>query len=275
MTQESAAVMDRAKGGENSLVGQIGGVPMIDREVDVSVAASLAAAMRRRLSGTSGEIAGFLDPVRAYQIYQDAYPELSPERKSCDLLGSQSDEVQAAREEILDVMPEWRLAFAIPIRWRFVSEPILSSTNPRVPQTIFLGIRSFEDSVTLQESIVHEMSHTWLGMIGEVSPLTNASSETYVLPSGTGNKEYWNLLYALCFAVSAIRYYQARARAGRAAPSEAARIDYLRGYSQGCIDQAEKEPEKLRAPGRDIVDSCKRFLAALEPAVRAAAENAA
>jgi len=248
---------------EVSLVSQMGGVPLIDDNVNFSGIATLACAVRRRLCQCdSDNLREFLDPVRAYACYQMAYSQLGlgPQRQSDDLTAEQALAVQAACQEILALTPQWRPAFAIPLRWRRVSEDIASSTNPRVPQTIFFGVRAFANPVLLQEHIVHELSHTWLGMIGEVSPLTYASHQNYVLPSGTPNKEYWNLLFALSYAISAIRFYKARQRAGRTKADEHARVQYLRSYSRGCIAQARAEPEKLCPPGHDILESCRRYL---------------
>lgn len=246
---------------EDSLVRQMGGVPLIDDDVNLSGIATLACAVRRQLGRVlDANLREFLEPVRAYSCYQVAYPKLGPERPSEELAAEQAAAVQVACAEILAVAPEWRAAFAIPLRWRRVKEDIASSTCPRVPQTIFFGARAFANRVLLQEHIVHELSHTWLGMIGEVSPLTHPSHANYVLPSGTGNKEYWNLLFALSFAVTAIRFYTARHRAGRSEADEPARMQYLRSYSRGCIAQANAESEKLCAPGRDILKSCLRYL---------------
>lgn len=248
---------------QDSLVARMGGVPMIDDNVNVAGIATLACAVRRRLGQEpKADLREFLDPIRAYRSYQTAYSKvgLGPERNSSPLSDEQEKAVKAASEQLLTVMPQWRSIFAIPIRWRVVPEDILSSTNPRVPQTICFGSRVFANPVRLQEHIAHEMSHTWLGMIGEVSPLTEPSHQNYVLPSGTPNKEYWNLLFALGFAVTAVRFYMAREKAGLSSPAEAARTQYLAGYSRGCIAQAEAEAEKLHPPGRDVLESCRRFL---------------
>jgi hypothetical protein len=252
----------------------MGGVPLIDDGVNFSGIATLACEVRRRLGGDSGgDLREFLDPFRAYTCYQLAYPQLGLIRPSEELTAEQEAAVQAACREILAVVPEWRLAFAIPLRWRRVKEDIASSTNPRVPQTIFFGERAFLNPILLQEHIVHEVSHTWLGMIGEVSPLTRPSLANYVLPSGTKNKEYWNLLFALSFAVSAIRFYKARQRFWGSNDTDSARMQYLHKYSQGCIAQVDAEPEKQCPSGREILMSCRRYLDNDAPVVTGADAN--
>lgn len=246
---------------EDNFVSQMGGVPLIDNDVNYVGIATLACAVRRRLGQEpNANLREFLEPVRAYTCYQTAYPKLGPERLSEELTSEQVAAVEVACSEILIVMPEWRTAFAIPLRWRLVRENIASSTNPRVPQTIFFGAKAFTNILKLQEQIVHELSHTWLGMIGEVSPLSYPSQANYILPSGTKNKEYWNLIFALSFAITAIRFYEARHRSGRFEDGDYTRIQYLKNYSRGCIAQANSEPKKLRAAGRAILETCQRYI---------------
>lgn len=238
-------------------VSALGGVPMINDSVNASTLATLACAVRRRLDSNKQPLADYLQPELAIDSYRNAkiQPSLLPDSVAPN--AGEMKIIQAICDDVVSIVPEWRAHFSIPIRWRVMSE-CASLSNRLLPQTIFLGREALQ-SPRLAEHIVHEVSHTWVGMIGEVAPLATGYDPVYTLPSGTMNKTTGQVIYALTFAVTAIRYYRERAAAGMIDSIEKSRLVWLESYSKGCLQLLESS-KNLLPNGAFIADSCRAFL---------------
>lgn len=239
------------------LVSALGGVPMINDAVNASTLATLACAVRRKLDADKQPLVDYLQPELAIDCYRNAkiQPSLLP-----DSVAPNMDEmkvIQVICDDIVSVVPQWNAHFSIPIRWRLMTE-CASLSNRLLPQTIFLGREALQ-SPRLPEHIVHEVSHTWVGMIGEVAPLATGYDPVYTLPSGTANKTTGQVIYALTFAVTAVRYYRARIGAGTGDSIEENRLRWLESYSKGCLQLLESS-KNLLPNGAFIADSCRTFL---------------
>ena len=239
------------------LVADLGGLPMIDDQVKTSVLATLTCAVRQRLDNNRQELAAYLDPELARSCYRQVTQSVT-ELDSIAFNDEDMALIQEACRSIISVMPSWKAVFSIPLRWRRLVVDIASSSNPLIPQHIYLG-HSSVSSPRLAEYLIHEVSHTWLGMIAEISPLAERGEPIHVLPSGTTGKEIIQVMYALTFAVSAIRFYRAKLFLDECTIDDGQRLSYLESYAAGCLRIVEPSG-KLTLDGMLIVDSCRRFL---------------
>ncbi len=161
-------------------------------------------------------------------------------------------------DEIAEAVPEWKSYFKIPIRWRLLTIPnVTSYTAPHIPQSIFFGKNAFENPRILREQIVHEMSHVWMSLTLEITPWTHYSETTFVLPSKISNRKIWQVILALCFSVSAIKLYHRLITKGDAGPEDLKRVHWAFSYAQGCIKTALSS-ELLAENGIEIINSCER-----------------
>ncbi|MGC7530683.1 hypothetical protein ACPWML_16825 [Pandoraea pneumonica] len=200
----------------------------------------------------------YLLPGIAADCYSRVRANGASDNESVELNDDEMVVVQSACKDIVSIVPEWRLAFAIPLCWRRLTIDILSSSNPLIPQHIFLG-KSALESPRLSEYIVHEISHIWVGMFAEITPLADPDEPIHVLPSGTSGKDTRQVMYALTFAVTAVRFYRARVNREINNADDDSRLQYLERYALGCLDIAESSG-KLTPDGVAAVASCRRYL---------------
>jgi hypothetical protein len=241
------------------LVADLGGLPMIDDDVNFTTLATLACAVRQRLDNNKQPLAAYLQPEIARACYRHASSKPATELDSVAFEHADTEIIQhVCQDVIISTVPTWHLSFSIPLCWRCLVTDISSSSNPLIPQHIFLGKRSLGSS-KLAEYIVHEVSHTWVGMISEITSLAKRSEPVHVLPSGTSGKEITQVIYALTFAVTAVRFYRAKVVAGCNTIDDDRRLSYLENYANGCLKIVEPS-EKLTSDGALIVDSCRCFL---------------
>ncbi|WP_050461607.1 hypothetical protein [Herbaspirillum autotrophicum] len=240
------------------LVAELGGLPMIDDEVKISTLATLACAIRQRLDNEKQSLAAYLQPELARACYHNAYTQPVTELDSVEMNKSDMEKILSTCKEVVSLVPKWQSIFSIPLCWRRLVGDIFSSSNPLIPQHIYLGKNSL-NSPRLAEYIIHEVSHTWIGMITEIAPLAERSEPIHVLPSGTSGKEITQVMYALTFAVSAVRYYREKVASGCNTIEDNMRLIYLENYADGCLKLIEPSG-KLTSNGIFIATSCHRFL---------------
>jgi hypothetical protein len=244
------------------LVADLGGLPMIDDGVKHSAIATLACAVRQRLDNKRQPLSAYLQPGLAKDCYRRASQRLVTELESIDPSPYDMQRIQGACDRIVEAVPQWKVQFALPLRWRRLVNDVASSSNPMIPQHIYLGERGLT-SHRLPEYIVHEISHTWVGMIAEVAPLALPGEAVHVLPSGTTNKEIRQVMYALTFAATAVRFYRARIAQGQHHEQDRERLEWMEQYTSGCLDIVE--PSALLLPnGRLMAESCRRILLPLK-----------
>ena len=240
------------------LVADVGGLPMIDDSVKHSAIVTLACFVRQRLDNRRLELAEYLKPEVARTCYLVASVQPVTELESIEPSDEEMRLIQDICAHIVAVVPQWKVHFALPIRWRRLVNDLPSASNPVIPQHIYLGERGIRGP-RLAEYIVHEVSHTWVGMIAEVAPLALPGDRIHVLPSGTSGKEVRQVMYALTFAATAVRFYRERIRKGLQHSQDAERLHYLEWYTAGCLDIVE--PSELLLPnGNLMAKSCRRLL---------------
>jgi len=240
------------------LVADVGGLPMIDDHVKTSAIATLVCAIRQRLDNRCQPLAAYLQPELARECYRNASAQPVTEHESIAMTDAELEIIRTACEAITETVPCWKVYFAIPLSWRRLIDDLFSSSNPLIPQHIYLGERCIRGR-RLTEHIVHEVSHTWVGMIAEVVPLALPGGPLHMLPSGTPDKEIRQVIYALTFAATAIRFYRACIAKRQANPDDAARLRYLERYTAGCLEIVDSS-DLLLPDGRLMVESCRRAL---------------
>lgn len=242
-----------------NFIRAIGGAPMVDPMVNIKALFALVCEKRRRIDGSQHPARQYADPLEAKAVYQRASGGTAVEEYASVEVDSEGlAKIDSAIEEIVQLVPEWKGYFTIPIRWRLLTiTGVGSDTAPHIPQSIFLSPQMFETRGALREQIVHEMSHVWMSFTLEMTPWTIDSDTNFVLPSGTGNKKIWQVLLALGFAVSAVKLYRGIHAAAGLTLQQVQRMERLVFYANGCIKTA-RESGLLAANGQEIVEACSR-----------------
>jgi hypothetical protein len=94
---------------------------------------------------------------------------LSAAIESCCLSEDLTERIRRAISHIVAVEPAWRPLFDAPLLFASLTDTsITSRTIPAVPQHIYLGADAFRTEDVLRETIIHETSHMWLGLVTEI-----------------------------------------------------------------------------------------------------------
>ncbi|MEY2233072.1 hypothetical protein [Streptomyces sp. BF23-19] len=222
------------------IIEAVGGLPFLSPEVKPGTLLSLAAGVRRKYEpSVFPELRDYLDPVNALTIYrrhaispidEHSWVPLPPDREAL---------VTEATNDIVQAAPGWEALFALPHRYRYLTQPdIRSLTSMLVPQTIYLGNDAFPPKGRLEETLVHEFAHVWLSFLAEISDFQlEGSPQNLMLPSGTSGKAPRGVLFAAHFAASACNFYAHRNEA-----SDMSRRAYLRDYLTGCLETIVDHP---------------------------------
>src|SRR5580765_341831 len=232
---------------------------MVEANVDTRTLFALAGEKRRQIDGSLHPAKHYAVPLEAKAVYQRAGEgNAIDEYPSVDVGPDHLQKISGAMAEIADVLPEWKSYFTIPIRWRMLTiAGIGSNTSPHIPQSIFFSKKVFETYPALREQVVHEMSHVWLSFTMEIAPWTIESETNFVLPLGTGNKKIWQVILALCFAVSTVKLYRGLIAKGDGRSQHLERLAWASSYAQGCIKTA-LQSKLLADNGLEIVNACDR-----------------
>ncbi len=242
-----------------NFVRAIGGTPMVDPNVDTQTLFTLVCEKRRRIDGSLHPIHHYASPLEAKAVYVRASKgQAVDEYPSVDVSAGDLQKITDAMKEIAEVVPEWKNYLTIPIRWRLLTtSDVGSDTAPHIPQSVYFSEKVFRTREALREQIVHEMSHVWLSFLLEITPLTRDSDTNFVLPSGTRNKKLWQVILALCFAVSVAKLYRRLIAIGDNRPQHIERLRWVSSYAHGCI-KTIRESGLLLDNGIEIINSCDR-----------------
>jgi hypothetical protein len=217
------------------LLSHCKGLPFIHDGFDPGVLATFVSKLRRQIDGgSSTDLFRYLDPAVATEIYRKHVADCPVPLDHRQLCGKQQVQLGSAIGRIIERLPHWKPLFSLPVEWRKLINDQISSTNPMIPQHIFLGTQAFSSDQVLEETVVHEMSHTWCSMIAEVRDFQEHDApHDLVLPSRTSNKSVRGVLLAALFSAAALRLY---VREEKSAPNIAARTETLIRYLEGCLD---------------------------------------
>lgn len=219
----------------DELLKIINGLPFIDASFEPQILLSLVASLRAKADGHSlSKLQDYLMPDNAVEVYnKNIKNTLSP--PACTLLDkSLTIKLNNAISRITKNHNGWLPLFAIPLEWRELTTGQISLTNPLLPQYIYLGRSAFEHELRLEETIIHEMSHVWCGLIAEIMDFQKKNSpHDLILPSGTEGKNVRGVFFAALFAAAALNLYRI---VDKKQPTNTVRINYLQSYLLGCIN---------------------------------------
>ncbi len=215
-----------------SISAEVKGYPFLDPTFDQRAFISIVAMIRWTRGGRAGTMDDYLRPDVAYTVYAPAHGFTEPfiqERLSASRLAR----VDEARDAIVAARPDWAALFQIGVEFGRTSH-LVSSMHPAYPQQVLLGDGAFDTEDRLRETLVHEMSHVWYGLMGEMAPFQlPGESPVHTLPSGTPGRDTRSVVTAAFFAACVLGYFR-----GVPAHNEyvAVRRPYLRRYLRGCCD---------------------------------------
>lgn len=239
------------------ILDEAGGLPFIDINFLPSKLLTLAACVRRNIDDQKHELAVYVQPNKAHAVYQQL--TTTAPLPYGDLSLEEHRKIESATRRIVDVCPAWRPMFGIRVDYYKLHNHMLSSSNPLIPQHIFLGADAFRSKVRLEEIIIHEMSHVWSSLIAEISDFQDKENPgNFVLPSGIAGKNARGVLLASLFAASVLIYF-------RALPEDHEEIDYVQGrfqflemYLDKSLDSLELSPS-LTTTGVEIKNRLRDF----------------
>jgi hypothetical protein len=244
---------------KETLLATLGGLPLTGQGFNANYLASLVSLKRQRLAKSSRPAVDFIAPRAAHDVYRQCAREAVDVPDFSELSTDQQAEVTSALARITDLFPEWALCFSVPVEVR-LSDTILSWTSSFVPQQIMLGPRAFADNSLLEELLIHEYSHVWMGFIREIADMHDYRNPgVFVLPSGTRGKDARGVIFAGMFATSVCIYLERKLKYSIATEREMFRLEPLHSYRLGCIEMLDGSPH-LNALGRDIVSRMKSCL---------------
>jgi hypothetical protein len=237
------------------------GLPFVSDDFDDGFVAAMVTAKRRaglrHTEDRSPEIDYLTTEIgAAYLATAGTRPLQAPWLDAPEVPPNRMAEVARALSSISARMPSWRPLLQLPVRFVVPADPaIVSGCEIYVPQTIGLGEQAFHSAEVLEASLIHELAHTWLGLICEISITDDGTGEwNYRLPSGTAEKSIRSVLFAAHFAISCGRYFGAD---GRLIQSTLAYGDYARD----CVDLCRDDPT-LTLMGRYVWEELNGYVEA-------------
>jgi len=244
-----------------SIIDELKGIPMVDEEFDCQLLVSLTAHHRSNISKNKLTPNQCIYPAIAYKIYAENTNLNTEVPESNELSNEHQEKLFKAIETIKAIMPQWVIYFSLPVSYRALSAPpeTVSLTNHCIPQTIYLGVKAFKSSEWLEEVIIHELAHVWLGMICELHHFHEISSdERFILPSGTKNKDARGVIFAGHFAAAVLKYFEEKEKLNLGSQNSKDRISYLKNYLTGCIKLLTQDVF-LDKTGTDLVSRLKIY----------------
>ncbi|WJV53224.1 hypothetical protein PCO85_18925 [Prodigiosinella aquatilis] len=244
-----------------SIIDELKGIPMVDKQFSCQLLVSLTAHHRSNISKNKLTPNQCIYPDIAYKIYAENTNLNTEVPESSELSNEHQEKLFKAIETIKAVMPQWEIYFSLPVSYRSLSAPpeTVSLTNHCIPQTIYLGVKAFKSSEWLEEVIIHELAHIWLGMICELHHFHEVSSdERFILPSGTKNKDARGVIFAGHFAAAVLIYFQEKEKLQLRTQNSKDRISYLKNYLTGCIKLLTQDI-CLDKTGTDLVNRLKNY----------------
>ncbi|WP_432324129.1 hypothetical protein [Yersinia enterocolitica] len=243
------------------IIDELKGIPMIDSDFKCQLLISLIAHHRSNISNNKISPNRCVYPDVAYKIYAENTNLNTEVPQSSELGDEQQEKLAKAIEIIKGIMPQWEIYFSLPVIYRLLSAPpgTVSLTNHCIPQTIFLGEKAFKTSEWLEEVIIHELAHVWLGMICELHHFHEISSnERFTLPSGTKDKDARGVIFAGHFAAAVLNYFEEKEKKNLGSTNSKDRMAYLKNYLIGCIKLLTQDIS-LDETGSDLVNRLKNY----------------
>jgi len=219
----------------------IGGLPFIDQSFDAMLFLSAVSGTRAGMLGGipagSRGYSALLEPKRIISALTTRLTERDFFPPHTELTATDRRRVDLALRRVKASSRMLGTLFDLPVRLLRWKSGKVSMTNPFIPQTIFLGEGAMQSTFgMLEEVIVHEFAHVWLGMLCEVLDLQkHGSKQVYILPSGTDSKDARGVLLATHFAGAVITYLIDSAESVPLVGRRAERLHYLQWYLRHAL----------------------------------------
>lgn len=240
-----------------NIIKMVKGVPLLSERFDAQVLVNLVAHYRHVKFCHYDNISHYLYPEKIEQLYRHKNQSLGIEYpEEAQLEDDKHQSVKNAIGRIQNIMPEWQVYFALPVLFKKINKNknMVSLTNHHIPQTIFLGAKAFKSEAWLEEVIIHEMAHVWLGLLCEIDSFHDCSSNNkYTLPSGTKDKDARGVIFASHFSACVIKVLNRKRLREDFLPEDEERLKFLQRYFSGCMAQLSTMNE-LKKIGHDIAN---------------------
>lgn len=251
-----------------------GGFPFLSDQFNASrLLAAVAVRRAKRLSsvgrgtrvGGQSDLVALLSPRRALNVRATETKWNVQEIRHHELSDAQKHRVSEAQRRIVAAVPAWKQLISLPIEFRALSgSSAISASSFAYPQHVFLAAESFASDDELMEQVLHETSHNWLYLIGEIWALQEARSRTLLtLPSGTSDREPGEVLGATHVVRNLIRLYESMP----GSPSRDGRLHELWEYYRGCEELIDLVRPELTAVGRELEADLRQRLYEEQPHV--------
>lgn len=242
------------------IIAKTNGVPMVSDGFHTQTLIHFIAHYRHALLQCFENLSDYLDSDKINDFYRMRnisagvdYPEYT------SLCETDQAAVNNAIDHILQIIPEWKVYFSIPVSFKFLTtnKNMVSLTNHNIPQVIFLGAKAFKSEAWLEEVIIHEMAHIWLGILCEIDSFhEHTEHSSYSLPSGTKGKDARGVIFASHFAACVLKYMARKKDSEGFTLQDDERFIWLRNYYSGCMSQLVSMNE-LKPSGKKIVNIMK------------------
>lgn len=193
-----------------TIISEIQGIPFISEHFQKQPLLRIVTHYRHIRFSKKWHLTDYLNPEAIFMDFRRAnlgtgvsYPHYGYlDAQQTTMLGRVSDAV-------LTTMPEWKALFQLGVSVLRIEddERLTSMTNPLIPQVILLGAPAFRTQVGLEEILIHEMAHVWLGLICELDDVQVMPCDSrYALSCCTQSKDARGVLFAAHSAASVLLY---------------------------------------------------------------------
>ncbi|MFE9687138.1 aKG-HExxH-type peptide beta-hydroxylase [Streptomyces sp. NPDC006285] len=259
---------------EFSFRTDFGGFPFLSDQFNASRLLAAVAVRRAKRLSASGEAAHInghadlvtlLSPPNALKVRTLETHSNVQQIHHYALSPQQIGQVSEAQQLIITAMPAWKQLISLPLSFRGLADsPAISASSFAYPQHIFLAPESFASPTELMEQILHETSHNWLYLIGEIWALQHAQRHTLLtLPSGTADREPGEVLGATHVVRNLIRLYESLPELEVASR----RLQELWEYYRGCEQLIDQVRPELTFIGKELEEDLRERLYEEQPYV--------
>ncbi|MBZ6260603.1 hypothetical protein KVH22_34370 [Streptomyces olivaceus] len=259
---------------EYSFRTDFGGFPFLSDRFNASrLLAAVAVRRAKRLSATGQEarisnqqdLVALLSPDRALEVRANETKHNRQDIQHYALGPQEREQVRHAQTRIVAAVPAWKQLIELPLTvLGLAGSPAISASSFAYPQHIFLASEAFATEEELMEQVLHETSHNWLYLIGEIWALQHARSQSLLtLPSGTADREPGEVLGATHVVRNLIRLYKNLPET----PATGRRLRELWDYYRGCEELIDQVRPELTSVGKELEEDLRQRLYEEQPYV--------
>lgn len=238
-----------------NVIERINGVPMISNDFNAPVLMSLVAHYRHTIFSRFDDLADYLSAVKIIPLYQQRNNLCNSECPEVnDLNDQERQDVKNAIENLLLIMPEWICYFSIPVVFKKNDggDNIENLLIKNIPQVVYLEAKAFKCAEALEEVIIREIAHVWLGLIDEIVDFQEEVQRNYTLPSGKTCKDASEVIFSSHSAACLLKFLERKLEFCTFSGGNKENLSLLQDFFSGCVAQMI-EMSELKAPGKKIV----------------------